>query len=584
MAHQATHDGLTNLPNRNLLADRMRQALLMSQRNRQQVAVFFVDLDNFKNINDSFGHDVGDLLLKIVAERLSGCVRAGDTVARQGGDEFVIIIANQKAADYAAQIVGKLQEAISQPCRIKKHEFVITCSIGIAIFPKDGEDVQTLFKNADVAMYRAKEQGRNTFQFYTGEMNASSLARMTMENHLRRALERDELSLYYQPKVNLSTGRITGMEALLRWHNPEMGMISPASFIPLAEETGLIVPIGEWVLRTACSQNKAWQDAGLPPLTVAVNLSPRQFRQENLLGIIRQVLLEAGLDPQYLELEITESMVMQEVDRVMTILQALKGMGIYLAMDDFGTGFSSLSYLKRFPFDKLKVDQSFVREITSDPDSAAIATTVIAMAHSLHLKVIAEGVETEGQLNYLRLHDCDEMQGFYFSRPLPATEFEQLLREGRHLPFSDDTQGRADKTLLVVDDDIEVSEALSEILVLEGYKVFIAATAKEGFELLANNRIAVVISDQRMPGMTGTEFLRKVMELYPGTVRILLSGHGDLNLVADAINNSSIFKYVGKPWSDEFIKVTIDEAFRYHQSSLTRGRVGTLGVASENGI
>ena len=393
LEYQANYDGLTNLPNRNLLDDRIRQALHVSRRSHQEAAVFVLDLDNFKLINDTLGQDGGDTVLKTVAERLKGCVRSGDTVAHQGGDEFTVVISDQSLSDKAALIAGKILEVIARPLRVNGHELVITGSIGISIFPKDGEDVKTLVKNAEVAMYRAKEQGRNTCQFYTGEMNARSLARMSLEHNLRRALQRDEFLVYYQPKVNLRTGRITGMEALVRWQSPEMGMISPDTFIPLAEETGLIVPLGAWVLRCACAQSKAWQDAGLPALTVAVNLSPRQFRQQDIVSLIEELLAETGLDPCFLELEITESMVMRDVDRVTAVLGDLKRLGIFLTMDDFGTGYSSLSYLKRFPFDKLKIDQSFVRDITCDPDNAAIAKAIIAMAHSLHMTVIAEGVD-----------------------------------------------------------------------------------------------------------------------------------------------------------------------------------------------
>ena len=565
LEYQANHDGLTNLPNRNLLTDRIRQALLMSRRNHYEVAVFFVDLDNFKFINDSLGHDVGDMLLKIAAERLTGCVRSGDTVARQGGDEFVVIISDPAVADNAALIAGKILDAMARPLRINEHELVITCSIGISVFPKDGEDVRTLVKNADVAMYRAKEQGRNTFQFFTGEMNTRSMARMTMEKYLRRALDHGELLVYYQPKVSLRSGHVTGMEALVRWQSAEMGMLSPTTFIPLAEETGLIEPIGEWVLRTSCAQNKAWQAAGLPQLTVAVNLSARQFRQQNIASLVGQVLLETGLDPRCLELEITESMVMRDVDRVMAILNELKDMGTCLVMDDFGTGYSSLSYLKRFPFDKLKIDQSFVRDIISDPDSAAIAKAVIAMARSLHLKVIAEGVETEGQLNCLRSHDCDEMQGYYFSRPVSAAEFEQLLHEGRRLQ-SAVTEDPGKNTLLVVDDEKDVTVSLQRMLFLEGYNVLTANSADEGFQLLANNCISVIISDLRMPGMNGIEFLSRVKKLYPDTVRIILSGHGDLASVTDAINHGAIYQFLSKPWDDGVMLDTINDAFRYHQS------------------
>jgi len=570
LEYQANHDDLTSLPNRNLLTDRIQQALLMSRRNHNEVALFFVDLDNFKFINDSLGHDVGDKLLKIAAERLAGCVRSGDTVARQGGDEFVIVISDQSVSDHATMIAKKILKSIAQPFCIDEHELVITCSIGISVSPRDGEDVQTLVKNADMAMYRSKAQGRNTFQFFTGEMNARSFERMTMEKHLRRALEHDEFHVYYQPKVSLDTGRITSMEALIRWQHPEMGMVSPTTFIPLAEETGLIESIGEWVLRTACMQNKAWQDAGFAPLTVAVNLSGRQLWQQNVTGLIDQILLETNLNPRYLELEITESMVMQDAERVTTILKALKNMGISLAMDDFGTGYSSLGYLTRFPFDKLKIDQSFVRDITSNPDNAAIATTVIAMAHSLHLKVIAEGVETEGQLNYLRLHGCDEIQGYYFSRPVTAVAFEQLLREDCQLQLAPDNSHGQKKTILLVDDEKDVALALQRLLLLEEYEVLIGGSAAEGFELLANNQVSIIVADQSMPIMTGTEFLSRVKELYPDTVRIILTAHADLNTATDAINRGSIYKFLSKPWNDDVILNTIDEAFRYHASLKSR--------------
>jgi diguanylate cyclase (GGDEF)-like protein/PAS domain S-box-containing protein len=571
LEYQANHDALTGLPNRNLLSDRIRQALLISRRSHQEVAVFVLDLDNFKQIYNKLGHDVGDELLKMVAQRLNGCVRAGDTVARQGGDEFVAVISAQALSDTAPLIAGEIMEAIAQPLHINGHELSVTISIGISIFPKDGEDEQTLVKNAEVAMYRAKDQGHNIFQFYTDEMNAKSLARMTLEHHLRRALERDELTLHYQPKVNLSSGQISGMEALLRWQSPELGTVAPEAFIPLAEETGLIVPIGAWVLKSACAQNKAWQDAGLPLLSVAVNLSPRQFRQHNIASLIEESLRETGLDPHFLELEITESMVMQDVDRVASVLNELKRLGVYLAMDDFGTGYSSLGYLKRFPFDKLKIDQSFVRDITCDPNNAAIAKAVIAMAHSLHLKVIAEGVETQGQLNYLHRHGCDEMQGYYFSRPVPAGEFERLLLERRHLPAAVLTEGCQGKTVLVVDDDDGIAGVLQRLLLLEGYIVLSATSALEGFELLSLNRVAVIISDFRMPGMNGAEFLGRVKELYPDTVRIMLSGYADLESVTDAINVGAIYKFLSKPWREDDIREQVGEAFRYHASLYRKG-------------
>jgi len=561
---QANHDALTGLPNLNLLSDRIRQALLISRRSKQEVGVFLLDLDNFKLINDTLGHDSGDQLLNLIAQRLNGMIRAGDTVARQGGDEFIVIVSDQALSENAPLLAEKILDVVAQPLAVDGREVVLTVSIGICIYPRDGEDPQSLVKNAEVAMYRAKEQGRNCFQFYTGEMNAKSLARMTLENHLRYALEREELTLYYQPKVNLASGQITGMEALLRWQSPELGMITPDAFIPLAEETGLVVPIGAWVLKEACAQAQAWRDAGLPPLVVAVNLSPRQFRQQDIAAVVAQCLRETGLDPRCLELEITESMVMQDSERVTSVLNQLKRMGVSLAMDDFGTGYSSLGYLKRFPFDKLKIDKSFVRDITSEPNNAAIAKTVIAMAHSLHMKVIAEGVETQGQLNYLRLHGCDEMQGYFFSRPVPAEKFERLLREPLRLPQPAPAQEGAQKTVLLVDDDEKVISSLQRLLALDGYVVLRARNALEGFEQLALNRVAVIVSDFRMPGMNGAEFLGRAKELYPETVRIMLSGHADFDSVTDAVNLGAIYKFLNKPWSDDDVREKIDQAFRLY--------------------
>jgi diguanylate cyclase (GGDEF)-like protein/PAS domain S-box-containing protein len=433
LEYQANHDALTGLPNRNLLADRITQSLANAHRYDMPVAVLFIDLDNFKFVNDSLGHALGDRMLIIQADRLHKSIRSGDTVARYGGDEFVVVVSNLEKSEDAALVAQHIQELVSRPFTIDGHEFGITCSIGISLYPKDGHDVDSLLKNADAAMYRAKEQSRNSFQFYTSEMNDRVVERMVIERHLRHALELGQLEMHYQPQVELTNGRIIGVEALLRWHSPNLGTVSPSRFIPLAEETGLIVPIGEWVLKTCCEQNKAWQDAGLTPLTISVNISARQLQKKDLAGDIASILRESGLKPRFLELEIVESMVMKDVESAMVIMTELKSLGIQLAMDDFGTGYSSLSYLKRFPFDRLKIDLSFVRDILSDPESASIARTIIAMAHNLNLRAIAEGVETKEQLEYLRLHGCDEIQGYYVSRPVNAQEFEALLRKDQLL-------------------------------------------------------------------------------------------------------------------------------------------------------
>lgn len=429
LEYQANHDALTGLPNRTLLADRLNQALANAARYNLSLAVLFIDLDNFKFVNDSLGHALGDRLLIIEAERLTKCIRSGDTVSRYGGDEFVVVVSRLEKSEDAAVVAKNVQEEISRQITIDGHEFSITCSIGISIYPKDGHDVDSLMKNADVAMYRAKEQNRNSYQFYTREMNERVVERIVIERHLRHALEMGQLEVHYQPQVDLADGRIVGVEALLRWNSPELGLVEPCRFIPLAEETGLIVDIGEWVLRTCCCQNKSWQEAGLQPLTISVNISARQLQKKDLAGIIAKILQETGLDACFLELEIVESMVMKDVDSAAVIMMQLKHLGIQLAMDDFGTGFSSLSYLKRFPFDKLKIDISFIRDIITDPESSAIALAIIAMAHNLNLRAIAEGVETEEQLEYLRKHGCDEIQGFIVSKPVTACEFEQQLRK-----------------------------------------------------------------------------------------------------------------------------------------------------------
>jgi len=435
LEYQANHDTLTGLPNRNLLADRVTQALANAERYGQQLAVLFIDLDNFKFVNDSLGHALGDRMLVILADRLQKTIRSADTVARYGGDEFVVVISCLERSEDAVTVANNIQAQISHPLTIDGYEFGITCSIGISLFPKDGGNVETLLKNADAAMYRAKEQSRNAFQFYTSEMNDRVVERMQLEQHLRHALERDEFEVHYQPQVDLTSGRVCGVEALLRWRSQELGMVSPGRFIPLAEETGLIVPIGEWVLRTSCRQNKLWQNAGLPHLPISVNLSARQLQKRELCRIIEETLQETGLEPRYLELELVESMVTRDVEGAAAIMKELKGLGVQLAMDDFGTGYSSLSYLKRFPFDRLKIDLSFVRDIITDPESAAIARAIIAMAHNLNLRAIAEGVEKRGQLEYLQQHGCDEIQGFYVSRPLTASDLEALFRSHGNTPW-----------------------------------------------------------------------------------------------------------------------------------------------------
>jgi len=429
---QARHDELTGLPNRNLLRTRLDQAIAEAGRRGESLWVAFLDLDHFKFINDTLGHGAGDTMLRMISERLTQALRVGDTVARLGSDEFVLILPAGGSTDNT-ELLQRMMAAVAAPIEIGGHRFYPTCSVGVAQYPADGGDAETLIRHADIAMYHAKASGRDNHQFFTAALNSRALERLRLEADLRDALERDEFVLHYQPQVCLQSGRVIGMEALIRWQHPRLGMVSPGRFIALAEETGLIVPIGNWVLRTACRQNRAWQDAGLGPLRVAVNLSARQFTDPDLAPAIIAVLEETGLAPRHLEIELTEGLVMANVEHTIGVLRQLKAAGLQLSIDDFGTGYSSLSYLKRFPLDVLKIDQSFVRDIATDSDDAAIVASIIGLAHGLRLHVIAEGVEDQAQLDYLRAHGCDQIQGYYFSKPLPAAAMEELLRSGRTL-------------------------------------------------------------------------------------------------------------------------------------------------------
>jgi len=428
---QAYYDVLTNLPNRMLFKDRLEQAMKHAHRNKQMLGVIVLDLDRFKNINETLGHLLGDKLLVAVAERLLGVLGESETIARFGGDEFTLLLPQVNSIEEATQHAQKIIELLAAPFKLNSHELHVTTSIGMAFYPDDGENSEILLKNAETAMYRAKEQGRNNYQLYASVMNVSAFKQLLMENSLRRALEKEEFVVYYQPQIDMKTQQTIGAEALVRWQHPDLGLVFPTEFIGLAEETGLIVPIGEWVLRKVCAQNRKWQDAGFEKVCIGVNLSARQFQQRNLLGTISQILQETGLDPQYLGLEITESIAMKNADFTIAALNELKKMRVHLSLDDFGTGYSSLSYLKRFPLETLKIDRSFVRDITTDPNDAAIVNAVIALAHSLKLKVVAEGVETEGQLAFLKDHSCDFVQGYIFSHPLSEENFLKTLKKAR---------------------------------------------------------------------------------------------------------------------------------------------------------
>jgi diguanylate cyclase (GGDEF)-like protein/PAS domain S-box-containing protein len=428
MTHLAEHDALTGLPNRLLLNDRVGQAIALAQRHMYRVAVLFLDLDGFKHINDSLGHAIGDKLLQSIATHLTDCIRAPDTVSRYAGDEFVVLLPELRQPEDAAIAARRLLQAAAEGHFIGGHDLHVTTSIGVSIYPDDGLDAETLIKNADTAMYQAKENGHQSYQFFRPAMNVRAVERQSIEEHLRRALERQEFTLYYQPKINLSTAAITGVEALIRWTHPTRGSVPPVQFIPVAEDSGLILPIGAWVLREACAQARAWVDAGLPFISLAVNVSVMQFRNENFLEDTFEILDQAGLGPRYLELELTESALMKRADLTVPILSTLRESGVQVAVDDFGTGYSSLSYLRKFPLDALKIDQSFVRQITTIPDETTIVRAIISMGRSLNLRVIAEGVETSDQLDFLKIHQCDEAQGYYFSPPVLPQQLAKVLR------------------------------------------------------------------------------------------------------------------------------------------------------------
>lgn len=566
--YQANFDTVTGLANRNLFADRLRQSMVHAHAARagRQVAVMVLGLDRFKAIIDSQGHGAGDALLQHVGRSLTATLREGDTVAHMSGGEFAVVLSDLAAQEDVPSVAIKLLAAVLEPMTLTGRNVYTSASIGISLYPKDGTGVDVLLQNADAAMSSAKSLGGNQFRFYATEMNERISARFAMESELRRALAQDELRAYFQPRVNLASGEMSGAEALVRWQHPVRGLVPPAEFIPVAEDTGLILPLGEWMIKSVCRQQRAWLDAGLSPPPVAVNLSALQFRQENLAQLIRHELEAHQLESQYLEMEITESALMDNVDESVATLHELRATGIKLSLDDFGTGHSSLSRLRRLPIDHLKIDQSFVSNLTTDPEDAAVCLAIIGLAHNLHMTVIAEGVETEGQANYLRQHRCDEMQGYYFSRPLPAADFELLLKQRRTLVLPAQTSDER-RTLLLVDDEASILSSLTRLLRRDGYEILTAGSAREGLELLATHKVQVIVSDQRMPEMNGTEFLSRVRDLHPGTIRMVLSGYTDLDSITEAINRGAIYKFLTKPWDDETLRAEVREGFRHHESA-----------------
>ena len=560
----AHFDTLTGLPNRSQFYESLGHSLHQAQEHKWSLAVLFLDVDRFKNVNDTLGHTIGDELLRQFSSRLVDCLRVRDTIGRFGGDEFAAILMLPEGAQNAIAVVDKIREAMRRPFDLKGHEVTVTASIGISVYPDDAPDPDTLIQYADTAMYRAKEAGRDAFRFFTAEMNAQSLARLDLENALRRAIDNEEFVLFFQPKVHIGTGRISGAEALIRWKRPGHGMVSPALFIPILEETGLIVRVGTWVLHEACRKISQWGKSNTGAVHLSVNVSGIQFFVGGLEEEVLKAIKEHDIAPELLELELTESSLMSNAEETISVLQNLKALGIQISIDDFGTGYSSLAYLKRFPIDKLKIDIAFVREVTSNPDDAAIVLAIINMAHSMKLAVIAEGVEKDAQLAYLRRHGCDEMQGYYFSRPVPEEEFEMMLREGKYLQAPADEAVQEQQTLLIVDDDAFMLDVLTDFLSQDGYRILTAQTAAEGFDILARHRVQVILCDQCMPLMSGTEFMERVKNLAPDTFRIMLSAYADLTPIMAAINHGAIDRFYTKPWKGAVLRENIREGFRLH--------------------
>lgn len=514
-------------------------------------------------MNDTLGHAIGDELLIQFSDRLVQCVRIRDIIGRLGGDEFALILVMQQGQQGAALVASKIREVLRAPFELQGHEVNVTASIGITIHPEDASDFDTLIKYADTAMYRAKQAGRDTYRFFTAQMNADVQARLNLETALRRAVENEEFVLYYQPKVRLNSGRISGLEALLRWQRPGHGMVPPNEFIPLLEETGLIVRVGSWVISSVCNPIGLWLNSMIGAVQVSVNVSGRQFVEGDLDADVIRGLEINGIPADLLELELTETSLMANTERTIGTLRNLKHRCVQISIDDFGTGYSSLAYLRRFPIDKLKIDIAFIRDVTTNPDDAAIVLAIIQMAHSLKLDVVAEGVESAAQMMYLRRHHCDYIQGFCFSAPLPVTQVEKILRDEQHLLLPVGARSTQQKTLLLVDNEPHMLAPLQHLLRQDGYRILAARSAAEGFELLALNEVQIILCNQRLPIKNGNSgvFLDNVKELCPDTFRI---SPGDIyrESILDAMNRGAIYCVYTKPWDNILLRDNVREAFR----------------------
>ncbi|MGM0522192.1 MAG: EAL domain-containing protein [Pseudomonadota bacterium] len=574
IAYNANHDALTGLPNRVLLAQRLEQGCQIAQRHQRYLAVLFIDLDDFKPINDTLGHEVGDFILVEVAKRLEAVLRPWDTVARFGSDEFVVVLPDLADESDALYVVERMLRQLASAYWHNGSEMRITASIGIATSDGKTDRPKGLIQQADLAMYKAKRQGRNTYQWYTEELNQKVSARVALRSALQQAIEQGEFELHYQPQIHSPSGRVIGVEALLRWRHPARGYIPPGEFIGLAEDTGQIIPISDWVLATACRDGQRLNALGVGRTSMAVNISPMQFQRPGFLESVERTLEASAFDPTLLELELTEGVLMESAERAIHALDALRELGVHIALDDFGTGFSSLSYLKRLPINKIKIDRSFVREVISDHRDAAIIEGVVTMAAKMELEVLVEGVETAAQHAFLRKQLCDTFQGFYFARPMPFDDLIRFMREqGPVVPSVTDVEGEGGRTLLLLDDEPNILRALTRVLRRDGYRIIAVEKPSDAFEHMAMNDVDVILSDQRMPEMSGTTFLHRVNELYPDTVQLILSGYTNLKTVTDAVNQGGVYKFITKPWDDDELRALVQEAFRHaERERLRRGQ------------
>jgi diguanylate cyclase (GGDEF)-like protein len=559
-------DPLTGLPNRTLFRELLSHTLERAERDQTPFALLSVNLDNFKTINESLGHNQGDQLLIEAGQRLKALLTDMDAIARIGGDEFNIILKHNDSLRWIDLAAQRVIDAMASPFELNGNPVYMGASIGISLYPIDGRDADTLLSSAAAALHQAKLRGRGMMQFFSSEMTSRSKQRLTLEAALRRSVERHELRLDYQPQVDLISGQIVGVEALVRWQHPERGLIPPGEFIPLAEESGYVVTLGDWVLRTACRQIKEWAGLGLPLRQVAVNVSAVQLSRGHLVELVKEALQETGIAPGLLELEITESSVMLDREKSFETLGQLKALGVSLSIDDFGTGYSSLAYLQQLEVNKLKIDIAFVRDMTTNSHNASIIKAVIALGHSLGLEIIAEGVETPGQARQLRALRCDVMQGYLISKPIPGDDMTRLMSTFRAIDIPVDNQ--ALNTLLLVDDEASVLAALKQLLCNENYQILSATSAEDALALLALHPVGVILTDQRLTGMTGVELLARARKMYPKVVRMVLSGYTGLDSLTEAINRGEIYKFFTKPWNDGELIESVREAFG-HYAELT---------------